>query len=71
MPRAPISPGEIGGIAVVPVGYDSSDDDRTEVTIPRPTIDGGDKLDYPKGTKAGQSIMVETPGGLREYVVTR
>ncbi|HEY5881542.1 MAG TPA: hypothetical protein VIU11_21715 [Nakamurella sp.] len=71
LPRAPIPPGEAGSIAVVPLGYDVSDDDRREVTIHRPTTDGGDKLDYPKGTKAGQSIKVETPDGVREYVVTR
>jgi hypothetical protein len=71
MPRTPIPPGETGGIAVVTLGYDASDDERIEVTIPRPSTDDGNRLDYPKGTKAGQSIKVETPDGVREYLVPR
>jgi hypothetical protein len=69
--RAPIPPGAIGSIAVVPLGYDATDEERREVTVPRPSTAGGDKLDHPNGLKVGQSIKIETPDGVREFVPTR
>jgi hypothetical protein len=71
MPRARIAPGTVGPVAVVPLGYDASFDDRAEVTIPRPSTDAGDALNYPKGIKVEQPVKVETANGIREYVVTR
>lgn len=71
MARARIAPGTVGPVGVFPMGYDSTDDGRTEVTIPRPSTDGGETLDYPKGIKVGAAVKVETPDGMREFVVTR
>ena len=70
MPRAPIPSGGTRNVAVVPLGYDVSDDDQREVTVPRSTTDSGEKW-TPKGTKVGRSVEVETPDGVREYIVTR
>ncbi|MBM9467168.1 tyrosine-type recombinase/integrase [Nakamurella leprariae] len=68
MPRHRIAPGSVGPIAVVPIGIDG---DGAEFVIPRPTTDGGEVLDYPKGLRVGQPVKVETPTGMVEFVPTR
>jgi integrase len=71
MPRQRIISGTVGPVSVVPLGYDTSDSDQTEVTIPRPSTRGGETLPYPKGMKVGSAVKVELPDGVREYVVRR
>ena len=71
MPRARTPPGTVGPVTVVPVGYEASDDAKTEVSIPRPIRSTGERLPFPKALKVGGSIKVDMPGGGREYVVTR
>lgn len=81
MPRQKITPGNVGDVAVVPLGFDTSDPAKREVVIPQQTTDDGRTLEHPKGPggkgkakglQRGHLVKVDIEDrGLVEFEVTR
>lgn len=71
MSRERIAPGSVGDVSVVPMGHLASDESQAEVVVPRPLTDAGERLEYPRGLRVGDSVKIPTPDGVEEYVLTR